>query len=349
MIRWGVIGAGGIADRRTIPEGITKASGAKLVAVMDVNEARVREVSRKYGDVPYYTKEEDLLKNPEVDAVYIATPTHLHHKHVTAAAEAGKHVLCEKPMAMTLSECEQMIEACERNKVKLALGFMMRFHSYHKKIKEMIDQGMMGQLVLGRAQLTCWYPPIPGAWRQVPELGGGGSLADMGSHCIDLLEMFMGNVVEVSGFTGTITHGYPVEDSALVMLKFESGAHAVVDNNFNIPDAASRNVLELYGTKGSIIAEGTIGQSSEGRAIARLETAEKGYEAAQKRTGETLVEEEIKVEPVVNIYKAQIEQFMKSIEEDSVPLNSGERGMRNLKIVQAAYESARTGRKIRID
>jgi len=196
-VNWGVIGACGIADRRTIPEGIIPAKNAELVALMDVDEERLRKVAKKYGKVRYYTKEEDLIKDSEVEAVYIATPTYLHHKHVLMAAEAKKHILCEKPMAMNLHQAEEMIRACRENKVKLTLDYMMRYHTYNREIKRMIDKGELGKLVMGRAQLTCWYPPIKGAWRQNPELGGGGSLIDMGTHCIDLLEMLMGKVVEV--------------------------------------------------------------------------------------------------------------------------------------------------------
>ncbi len=344
-VKWGVIGACGIADRRTIPEGIIPATNAELVALMDIDKERLKEVVKKYSNVRCYTKEEDLSKDEEIEVVYIATPTYLHHKQVLLAAEAKKHILLEKPIAMNLSQAEEIISICKENKVKLTLGYMMRYHSYHQKIKEMLDEGKLGKLVMGRAQLTCWYPPIKGAWRQELSLGGGGSLIDMGSHCIDLLEMFMGRVVEVSCYTGNLVQDYPVEDTVVILLKFEEGALGVIDNHFNIPDASSENRLEIYGSKGSILVKGTIGQNSSGYMVERLEKEEKGYKAEQKR--EEIKEEEITLKPV-NMYRSEIEDFSRCIVENSQPSFRGEDGLRNLKIVLAAYESAKKRRAIRV-
>ncbi len=344
-VKWGVIGACGIADRRTIPEGIIPAKNAELVALMDIDEERLKEIAKKYGDVRCYTKEEDLLKDKEIEAIYIATPTYLHHKQALMAARAKKHILLEKPIAMNLGQAEEIISICRENKVKLTLGYMMRYHSYHQKIKKMIDEKKLGKLIMGRAQLTCWYPLMKGSWRQEPTLGGGGSLIDMGSHCIDLLEMFMGKVVEVSSYTGNLVQDYPVEDTALVLLKFEKGALGVVDNHFNIPDASSENRLEIYGSKGSILAKGTIGQDSSGYMVERIEKEEKGYEAEQKR--EKIREKEINLKSV-NMYQSEIEDFSRCIIEDSQPSFKGEDGLRNLEIVLAAYKSAKKGRTIKV-
>jgi len=342
-VKWGVIGTCGIADRRTIPEGIIPAENAKLVALMDIDEARLKKVAEKYGGIRYYTKEDDLINDPEVEAIYIATPTYLHHPQVLKAARAGKHILCEKPMAMNLDQAGEMMRVCEENRVKFTLDYMMRYHSHHRKIKELIDEGALGTLVMGRAQLTCWYPPTEGAWRQRFEFGGGGSLIDMGTHCIDLLEMFMGKAVEVFCYTGHLVQDYPVEDTAVVVLKFESGAVGVVDNHFNIPDAASENRLEVYGSKGSILARGTIGQDSSGSMIGRIEKEVAEYQAAQRR--EEIKEEEIPVK-LANIYQAEIEDFSRCILEDKAPFFPPELGLRNLKIALAAYQSAKEGRPV---
>jgi len=344
-VNWGVIGAGGIASRRTIPEGITKAKNARLVAVMDVDATRIKELGAKYK-VRYYTEEDELIKDKEVQAVYIATPVNLHYSQVVKAANAGKHLLCEKPLALTLKECEEMIKTCKRNKVKLGLGFMMRFHAYHKKAKEMIKAGLLGKIVLGRAQLSCWYPEIKGAWRQDPKLGGGGSFIDMGNHCIDLLEFILDSrVKEVACFTDRLVQDYQVEDSATCILRFENGAQGIVDNFFNIPDNSSKNRLEIYGSKGSILAEGTIGQSASGEMTAYLEKEEKGYDAKQKRT--TATSEKVEVEPV-NMYKGEIGEFSDCIERDLEPTISGEDGLSSQRVVLACYKSARTGKVIRI-
>ena len=143
----------------------------------------------------------------------------------------------------------------------------------------------------------------------------------MGTHSIDLLEMLMGKVVELSSYTGNLVQDYPVEDTAVVLLKFEKGAIGVVDNHFNIPDASSENRLEIYGSKGSILAKGTIGQDSSGYMVQRLEKEKKGYKAEQKR--EEIKEKEISLKPV-NMYQSEIEDFSRCILEDTEPSFKGE-------------------------
>ena len=345
-IKWGVIGAGGIADRRTIPEGIIPADNSELVAVMDVNENKAKEVAKKYGNIKYYSKEEDLVNNPDIDAIYIATPTYLHAKQTCLAAGSKKHVLCEKPMAMNVKECEEMIKVCNANNVKLSIGYMMRFHTYHKHLRKMIEEGELGRIVFGRAQLSCWYPPIEDAWRQNLQLGGGGSLIDMGSHCIDLLEMFIGKVSRVFCNTKSLVHNYSSEDTAVVLLEFQNGAQGVVDTCFNIPDNSSKNVLEIYGNKGSVLAKGTIGQMPGGEMITFIEKEKKDYNAKQEREF-TSMEMKIELEPV-NMYRAEIEHFSNCILNDEEPVITREDGLWNLKIVLACYESAKKGKLVRL-
>jgi len=344
-VRWGVIGAGGIADRRTIPEGIMPAKNAELVAVMDINKNRAREVAKKYGVRCYYDSDE-LLADEDIDAVYIAIPTYLHCRETIKAAKAGKHVLCEKPLAMNLAEGRRMINACKKAKVKLGVGYMMRFHPHHVALKEMVEAGKLGKLVMGRAELTCWYPRIKGAWRQDPKLGGGGAFIDMASHCMDVLEMFFGKIERVTAFTNTLVQKYPVEDTAIALLRFKSGALGMVDALFNIPDEAGTCMLEVYGTLGSVIATGTIGQLSTGDMTARLITSKRGYAAQQDRTGEVKVEK-IKPKPR-NIYQAEIEEFSRAILENTKLPVTGEDGLWNLKLCLAVYKSAKTGRAVSV-
>jgi predicted dehydrogenase len=343
-IKWGVIGAGGIARRRTIPEGITKAKNAQLVAIMDVDKKIVEEVGREFEISKCYTKEEDLLKDREVEAVYIATPNYLHGQQVTLASENGKHILCEKSLALTIKDCEKMIASCQRNKVKLGVGFLMRFHAYHQKILEIIKSGKLGEVVMARAQLSCWYPIIEGAWRQDLKKGGGGSLVDMGSHCIDLLEMFIGKVEEVFAFTGNLVQKYEPEDASGVLLRFTNGAIGIVDNYFCIPDNASENRLEIYGSKGSILASGTIGQMPTGKMVLNLGGGG-GYEANQVR--QEVLSQEIKVTPI-NMYQAEIEHFSDCITNNKEPMISGSDGLHDQRIILASYKSAKTGKKVTI-
>jgi predicted dehydrogenase len=239
-----------------------------------------------------------------------------------------------------------MIAACRQANVTLGTAFMMRFNTQHQAALRLIQEGKLGRLVYGRAQLSCWYPPIAGAWRQDPATGGGGSLMDMGGHCIDLLEMFFGRISRVSCFINRTVHEYASEDSAVVALAFASGALATVDTFFCIPDNGSKNVLELYGSTGAILAKGTIGQGAAGEMTAILESAAAGYDASQAReaAGGMAV-----APPPVNTYKAEIEEFSSAILENRSPANSAELGLQSQKVLAACYRSAKTGRAITIE
>ncbi len=340
-VRWGVIGAGGIARRRTIPEGISQATNAVLSAVFDTDRKANADVARQFHALPAVSLKE--LLNQNLDAIYVATPAHLHYDHVRACAEAGRHVLCEKPLGMTVAQAQEMIEGCDRRNVKLGCAFMMRFVAQHQEALRLIRQGRLGRPVYARAQLSCWYPPMKGAWRQDPATGGGGSLMDMGGHCIDLLEMFFGKVDRVTCAVRNTIHDYPSEDSAVVALAFENGALGTVDTFFCIPDASSKNTLELYGSQGSILAQGTIGQGPAGQMVAFLEGDDRAYDAQQTRTGD----QGMAIEPQpVNTYRAEIEEFSNAILEDRQPSIGGHLGLRSQKILAACYESARSGRAI---
>lgn len=340
-LKWGVIGSGGIALRRTIPEGIVPAANAELKAVYDVNSAVNQQAGERFGANAAGSVEE--LLGTEVDAVYVATPANLHYEQILECARAGKHVLCEKPLGMSVAEAEGMLRACRDAGVQLGAGLMMRFHSQHQAALKIIQEGRLGTPVYGRAQLSCWYPPMEGAWRQDPGQGGGGSLIDMGGHSIDLLEMFFGRVARLSCFINSTVHPYRSEDSAVAMLKFDNGAMATVDAFFCIPDESSKNVLELYGSKGSIIARGTIGQGEKGEMAAFLEEEDTGYEASQKRAaGEGL---KVAPEPV-NMYRAEIEAFSQAVLEGRPVPVDGEAGLRSQKVLTACYESARTGKAL---
>jgi predicted dehydrogenase len=342
-IKWGVLGSGGIARRRTIPAGIVPAANAQLVAVYDVNTAANAEVARQFSARPVGSLEE--LLHCDLDAVYIATPPSGHREQTLACARAGKHVLCEKPLGLTVADAEAMVAACQQAGVRLGTAFMMRFVAQHQAALKLIRAGKLGQPVFARAQLSCWYPPIPGAWRQDPAMGGGGSLMDMGGHCIDLLEMFFGPVHAVSCLTHRTVHGYASEDSAVASLRFANGALGVVDAFFCMPDEASQNRLELYGSLGSILARGTIGQEVQGEMTAFLKEGAGAYDAQQAR----MASGGLPIQPTpVNPYRAEIEEFSRAILEGREPFHGAALGLQSQRILAACYESARTGRVIEL-
>ncbi|HSV91686.1 MAG TPA: Gfo/Idh/MocA family oxidoreductase [Desulfobacterales bacterium] len=343
VLKWAVVGSGGIARRRTIPEGFVGASNARLVGVCDVDGAANREVAKHFGVKSFRSLRGALAA--DIDAVYIATPAHLHARQTIACAKAGKHVLCEKPLGLSVRDARNMADACAAAGVALGTAFMMRCSTQHRAAADMVARGELGAMVYGRAQLSCWYPPLAGAWRQDPKLGGGGSLIDMGGHCIDLLEMFFGEAVAVTCRTANRAHDYPVEDTAVVLLEFAGGAYGTVDSCFCIPDASSQNRLEIYGTRGSILAEGTIGQNPAGRMSAFLAEPGAGYEAAQRRTegGGIAIEP-----PARNTYRAEIEEFSAAVLAGREPSLSARRGIHSQEVLAACYRSAKSGRRVAI-
>lgn len=347
MVNWGIIGCGGIARRRMIPA-LAECKDSKVVAVMDADSKAAEDVAAQIG-ARACCKEADLLADPEVQAVYIATPVFLHHTQTVQAARAGKHVLIEKPIALTVDEAEDMIHECKTVGVFLTEGYMMKYHALHQKARDMVQSGEIGNVVFARAQLSCWYPDMPGAWRQNPTLGGGGSLIDMATHCYDLLQYIIGSkIVDVFAYADTLTFKYPVEDSSTTMVRFKNGAHAVVDAFFNVPDSAGQDRLELYGNKGSIQAEGTIGQSPAGKMVAYLSDASKDYNPQQAKTSLDVSVREIDFTPV-NMYAAELDYLSRCIESGKAPdVNTGEEGLRILKIAKAAYESSKTGKSVRV-
>ncbi|MBQ4116692.1 MAG: Gfo/Idh/MocA family oxidoreductase, partial [Clostridia bacterium] len=190
-VKWGVIGAGGIADRRTIP-GMMLANNAELVAVMEINMELAEKIRAKYGCKYAYDNYQELIDNPEVEAIYIASPVFAHVEPALAVAKAKKHLLCEKPIAFTVEETKNIINACKEAGVKYATGYMMRFGAYHMAIKKLIAEGGIGNVVSARAQLSGWFPESAKNWRQEKKLSGGGALVDMAVHCIDIIEYLTG-------------------------------------------------------------------------------------------------------------------------------------------------------------
>ena len=290
-IRWGVIGAGGIAERRTIP-GMMLCENAELVAVMEIDPDRAEACRAKWGCKKAYTSEAELLADPEIDAVYIASPVVFHAKQAMAAADAGKHILIEKPIAMSSEEGQKVVDYCESKGVKIAAGLMMRFGAYVQAMKKAVAEGKIGKPVSAYAQFTCWYPDTPGAWRQSKKIAGGGAMMDMGVHCIDLLQYILDDTVkDVAAFQDTISFSYEVEDSSMVMLRMAKGCQCVVQSNFNIPDDASLWRIELFGDQGRLIGNGVIGQVDGGSLDAMFLGEQGGYDARQDKKdlkGETL-------------------------------------------------------------
>lgn len=338
-VKWGIIGAGGIADRRTMP-GMELADNAEIYAVMEVDMEMAESLRAKYKAAKAYDNEEDLLADPDVEAVYIASPVVYHRKQAFMAADAGKHILLEKPIALTVEEGQEVIDYCKSKGVLLATGFMMRYHAYHQAMKKLVDEGKLGQIVSCRAQLTCWYPDIPGNWRQAKSTSGGGALMDMGVHCLDLIQYITGyKAKRAAGMASTLTFDYEVEDSGAMLIELENGAICQIESHFNIPDAAARGRFEIYGTKGSMLAEGTISQVEGGKLDVMISDDSLAYDAKQDRNEVEPMKVEVEFG---NMYTKEIESFSDSILNNTPVEVPAEDAVQVQEVIQSAYRTSET-------
>ncbi len=334
MIKWCIIGAGGIADRRTIPA-LQKDANNVLTAVMDRVPEVAKAVGEKYG-VPYFTDEAEMLKTVEADAAYIGTPVFCHKAQMETALAYGKHVFVEKPVTMNAQEGAEILAKFKAAGKQLTVGYMMKYHSLHRKAKELIQKGEIGEVNDVRAQFSCWYPDIKGAWRQKKSLGGGGAIMDLGVHCIELIEYLLDDEIEeVKALYSTRTFSYEVEDGAVIIFRTKAGVLGHIDVNFNVPDAASTSKLELYGTKGYILANGTLAQEEVGT-LSHLYAPQGDYEAAQVR-----VERKPKtyLPEGEDIYLRQIRDFCRIVESGKPEYFYAERAVQVQSVVDTIYGS----------
>ena len=334
-IRWGVIGATGIADKRTIPEGIIPANNSELAAIMSLPGTGVEQLSEKYGGVPWFTEMEEMLDSVELDVCYIATPPHTHLEQVRACAERGLHVLCEKPMDISVAGAEQIQRVCEEAGVKLGIGFMMPFHHLSVEAKRLVGEGVLGQIVSARAQIAFDYPPIEGTFRQIKELHRGGVFMDVGNHATGLIEFIIGARVDaVVAMAENVVYQYEgVDDTATAILHFENDVIGVVDTSFAI--ASSQNLLEINGTKRTLVIQGNTGQTSDG--VLRVVGTPDGKEKYPR------IESDCR-----NMYQEEIEAFAEAIINDTDPPMDGEKGVWSQRVVEAVYQSAETGKLVRL-
>jgi predicted dehydrogenase len=251
-IRWGMIGAGNVTEVKSGP-GFQKAQHSALVAVMRRDAALAKDYAERHGVPRWYDDAEALIRDPDVDAVYIATPPHVHKAYTLLCAEAGKPVYVEKPMALTYAECQEMIAACQVNHVPLWVAYYRRMLPRFLKIKELVDSGAIG--VIRSVQVALFRPPaaynresLP--WRVQPDIAGGGLFVDVGSHTLDLLDYFLGSIHAVTGFAVNQGGLYPAEDHVVANFVFERGVLGSGVWCFTAGYDLDR--VELVGTRGKI-------------------------------------------------------------------------------------------------
>ena len=251
-VRWGIIGVGDVTEKKSGP-GFQNAERSELIAVMRRSTDKAADYARRHGVPRWYDDADKLINDPEVDAVYIATPPDSHHDYTLKVAAAGKPVYVEKPMARSAAECESMISACRDAGVPLFTAYYRRAMPRFVKIKEMLNAGALGDIraVVVRLQLTESAADVGDLpWRVRPEVSGGGYFVDMGSHTLDFLDWMLGPITDVTGAAVNQAGNYPAEDLVAGTFTFESGVHGVGLWCFSAQEAADK--VEIIGSAGSL-------------------------------------------------------------------------------------------------
>ncbi|KRE71483.1 Gfo/Idh/MocA family protein [Arthrobacter sp. Soil762] len=243
-VRWGILTTARIAQDRFLPA-MRKARNASVFGISSPN-GRAAEVAERFGIPESFTSHEDLLADPNVEAVYLPFPNGLHAEWIVAAAEAGKDILCEKPLVGTAEDYARVVEACERNSVSLMEAFMYRFHPQHQKVREFVDAGRIGRIVSMHARFHFVMDRSPGEVRLQTGLEGG-AVNDVGCYAIDIMNMVMGRA-PISVFAKGTSPSDPVETSVAGILDYD-GVIGTFDCGFEGP---ATHTLQIIGTEGTI-------------------------------------------------------------------------------------------------
>ena len=226
VVRWGLIGAGDIARKRIAPA-LRDLPNCELVSVARSKAALAAEFANEFGARKWFADFRELIADPDIDAVYVATPVYLHAEQTIAAAEAGKHVLCEKPMALNVGECEGMIAACHSNNVKLGIAYYRRFYPAIVRIKGMIANGDIGAVSIAQINAFEYFDPGPDhprRWFVEKEKSGGGPMIDFGCHRLEVLTNLFGQVSRVTSIVSNRVLAREVEDTAVASMQFENNS-----------------------------------------------------------------------------------------------------------------------------
>ena len=329
-VRFAVIGSTGYAGAKVVKDAITRVSNCELAAVQSLDSVAAKAQADSFS-VPWFGGAERMLDEVPCDAVYIATPQNVHLDNVQMAVARGLHVMCEKPLARDAAEAAKMVRLCEEAGVTFGTAFNCRFNSLHVKAREMIAQGVIGEVISARCQYGQDYPPDPKAFRQKRELAGGGSMVDMGNHAMDLVEFVTNKrLTRVMAVATNVIHQYPVEDVCAALLEFEDAGFAFVDTYYCSDLNVLRNDLEINGTRGILYTVDTLrGMVTGGELIHKTKDFTRQY-AFDGR----------------DMYLEEFEAFAKAILEGSQPPCTGYDGLHSQELLDAIYQSSQTGRKV---
>jgi predicted dehydrogenase len=302
---------------------------ARIVAICSRTEEHARQSAQRWGAALATTSFEEVLHHPEVDAVHLCVPHDLHAPMAIAAAQAGKHILTEKPIATTLEEADRMIDAAGRAGVLLMVSLNQRFLQHHQRAKALVDAGAAGDIFLCRGAFL-GFSAIKG-WRYDPAQVGGGVLIDSGMHRIDLLRWIAGDVVSVQGESGRFVHtAMGGEDTVSVLLRFASGALGHLVCSWGVKAPTREESLMLAGTRGTIWTENadlSVQHTTDQQPVERETFPEVTYPDSVKRL---------------------IRHFLDCLQTGAEPAVTAQDGREALRIARAAYEAIRSGTRVTV-
>jgi 1,5-anhydro-D-fructose reductase (1,5-anhydro-D-mannitol-forming) len=329
-LRWGLIGASTIAAQHMI--GAIRANGGEVIAVMSASADRSATFARDHAIARGTSRLDDLLESKEIDAVYISTTNELHRDQVFAAAAAGKHVLCEKPLALTLDDARAMVEKCRARGVVMGTNHHLRNAATHRAIREAIKAGRIGRPLFARVFHAVYLPPSLQGWRIERPQAGGGVILDITVHDADTLRFVLDD--EPVAVTAMTSHGgmgrEGLEDGVMGVVRFASGLTAQFHDAFTTRYALTG--FEVHGEEGSLIGTDCMTQAPKGDVVLRSKDGETPLSIAHE-----------------NLYARSVRLFQEAVAGHGSPAASGEDGIKSLSVALATLEAARTGRKTAID
>ena len=327
---WGLIGASTIAAEHMIGA-IRAQAGHAVVGVASSSAGRAREYAQRHGIPGAHGSVPELLADPAVQIVYVSTTNELHHPQVLAAAAAGKHVLCEKPLALNLDDALSMVAACRAAGVVMATNHHLRNAATHRKIRDLIRDGAIGKPLFARVFHAVHLPPHLQGWRIDKPQAGGGAILDITVHDVDTLRFVLGaEPVEAVGMTQSASMARAgLEDGVMAVLRFDNGVLAQLHDAFTVQHAGTG--IEIHGEQGSIVGRNVMTQQPVGEIVLRTAAGEQAV-------------------PVVheNLYARGVAAFCAAIRGEGPPAATAEDGVRSLATALAVLEACRTGAAARV-
>ncbi len=338
MLKFALVGCGRIAKRHSELLGYNQIENAELVAVCDIVENKAKKLGEQFS-VPYYADIDTMMQKEDIDVVSVLTESGNHAKHVIGLANYGKHIVVEKPMALTIDDADRMIVACAENNCKLFVVKQNRFNVPVVKLREALEVGRFGKLVLGTVRVRwCrtqeYYDQA--SWRGTWAMDGG-VLANQASHHIDLLEWMMGDVESVFAKSITALADIEAEDTAIVTLKFKNGALGLIEATTAVRPKDLEGSISILGEYGTV----EIGGFAVNKML--------HWNFSKKQTSDDEVMEKFSVNPP-NVYgfghKAYYEHVVDCVLNNKKQLIDGLEGRRSLELISAIYESIETGKEV---